>query len=73
MRSPTFLLFLFRLGRLLHIEVRGVGQGFADAPGAPLNWRQNADFSGLNVLGMGIFYEALQRCALVCLSVSVCV
>jgi hypothetical protein len=38
-----------------------VGQGFADAPGAPLTWRQNADYSGLNVLGMGIFYEALQR------------
>ena len=50
-----------RLGRLLYIEVRGVGQGFADAPGAPLTWRQNADYSGLNVLGMGIFYEALQR------------
>lgn len=50
-----------RLGQLAYISVRGVSQQFADPPGAPLHWRQNADYSGLNILMMGIFYEALQR------------
>lgn len=34
-----------RLGRLTYISVRGVGGGgFPDPPGAPLQWRQNADY-----------------------------
>ncbi|KAL4420747.1 hypothetical protein ABPG75_010403 [Micractinium tetrahymenae] len=50
-----------KLGALTYITVRGVSRSFPDAPGAPLHWRQNADLSGLNILTMGIFYEALQR------------
>lgn len=54
---------LRRLGAITYISVRGVSRSFPDAPGAPLHWRQNADLSGLNILTMGIFYEALQRYA----------
>ncbi len=50
-----------RLGALTYITVRGVSRSFPDPAGAPLHWRQNADLSGLNILTMGIFYEALQR------------
>lgn len=50
-----------RLGALTYITVRGVSRSFPDPVGAPLHWRQNADLSGLNILTMGIFYEALQR------------
>ena len=50
------------LGALAYIQVRGVGSGqFADRLGSPMTWRQNAEYSGLNVLTMGIFYEALER------------
>ena len=49
------------LGALAYIQVRGVGSGqFADRLGSPMTWRQNAEYSGLNVLTMGIFYEALE-------------
>jgi predicted dehydrogenase len=47
------------LGEILAIEVRN-GNAFLD-PDAPLRWRQDADLSGLNVLGLGIWYEALMR------------
>ncbi|PRW20167.1 Oxidoreductase NAD-binding Rossmann fold [Chlorella sorokiniana] len=50
-----------KLGQLVYISVRGVARTFADPPGAPLHWRQSADYSGTNILMMGIFYEALQR------------
>ncbi|KAL4451339.1 hypothetical protein ABPG77_009411 [Micractinium sp. CCAP 211/92] len=50
-----------KLGALTYITVRGVSRSFPDPAGAPLHWRQNADLSGLNILTMGIFYEALQR------------
>lgn len=50
-----------RLGRLLAVSVRGVTGQFADDPGAPLSWRQDERYSGLNVLTMGIAYEALYR------------
>jgi len=48
------------LGDLLAIEVRDTGKAGLN-PDIPLHWRQNADFSGLNVLSMGIWYEALMR------------
>lgn len=48
------------LGRLLAIEVRCCGKGFWD-PEAPLSWRQDRDKSGLNVMSLGIWYEALMR------------
>ena len=47
------------LGDLLAIEVR-VGGDFLDAA-APLHWRQDADLSGLNIMSMGIWYEAVLR------------
>ncbi|MDQ7990607.1 MAG: Gfo/Idh/MocA family oxidoreductase [Candidatus Dactylopiibacterium sp.] len=48
------------LGRLLAIEVRVADGHFAD-PAAPLNWRQDAEYSGLNVMTLGIWYECLMR------------
>lgn len=47
------------VGELLAIEARAGGQ-FLDRD-APLHWRQNRDLSGLNVMSMGIWYEALLR------------
>lgn len=50
-----------KLGRLTYIEVRGVSSQYPDPPGAPMHFRQNREYSGLNILTMGIFYEALVR------------
>ena len=47
------------LGDILAVEVRANG-GFVDKT-APLHWRQDADLSGLNVLSLGIWYEAVMR------------
>lgn len=47
------------LGELLAIDIHG-GGSFIDRD-APLHWRQNGDLSGLNVLSLGIWYEALLR------------
>ena len=47
------------LGDLLAIELR-VGGDFLD-PAAPLHWRQDFDLSGLNIMSMGIWYEAVLR------------
>jgi predicted dehydrogenase len=47
------------VGDLLAIEARAGGQ-FLN-PTAPLHWRQDRDLSGLNVMTMGIWYEALLR------------
>ncbi|MDO6385936.1 Gfo/Idh/MocA family protein [Uliginosibacterium sp. 31-12] len=48
------------VGRLLNIEVRVADGRFLD-PAAPLNWRQDAELSGLNVMSLGIWYESLMR------------
>jgi predicted dehydrogenase len=48
------------LGELYAVEVRGLVPAFAD-PAAPLSWRMDSDLSGLNVMGMGIWYEAVAR------------
>ena len=48
------------LGELYAMTVRGTVPGFVD-PGAPLTWRQRQDRSGLNILNMGIWYEAVIR------------
>ena len=55
------------LGRLLAIDVRDNG-GFIDRE-APLTWRQEIRFSGMNIMRLGIWYEALMRWA--CEAVSV--
>ncbi len=47
------------LGEILAIEIRA-GAGFLDRD-APLTWRQDMDLSGLNVMSMGIWYEAVMR------------
>jgi predicted dehydrogenase len=48
------------IGDLYAMTVRGITPGFAD-PEAPLHWRQRQDLSGLNILIMGIWYEAVVR------------
>ena len=47
------------LGDVLAIEARA-GGAFLDNEG-PLQWRQDFDLSGLNIMSMGIWYEALIR------------
>jgi predicted dehydrogenase len=48
------------LGEILAIEIRANGNEFLD-PESPLHWRADADYSGLNVMNLGIWYEALMR------------
>jgi len=48
------------LGTILAIEIRANGNKFLD-PDAPLSWRQDAELSGLNVMSLGIWYEAVMR------------
>ena len=48
------------LGDVLAIEVRVTQDRFVDTE-STLNWRQNRDLSGHNILTMGIWYEAMMR------------
>ena len=34
--------------------------GFVDRE-KPFHWRQSRDFSGFNIMGLGIWYEAIMR------------
>jgi predicted dehydrogenase len=47
------------MGKILAVEVRDAS-GFLDRESA-LQWRQDATLSGLNVMSMGIWYEAVLR------------
>jgi predicted dehydrogenase len=47
------------IGDPLVIEIRA-GSTFSN-PDAPMHWRQDYDLSGLNIMAMGIWYEALMR------------
>ncbi|RKU25704.1 hypothetical protein C6497_15190 [Candidatus Poribacteria bacterium] len=47
------------VGDLLAIEVRA-GGSFLDRE-SPIQWRQDFDLSGMNIMSMGIWYEALMR------------
>ena len=47
------------IGKVLVVEVR-VGGAFLDDD-APLHWRQNVDYSGVNIMSLGIWYEAIMR------------
>lgn len=47
------------IGDVLAVEVRA-GGGFLDTE-VPLQWRQDFELSGLNIMSMGIWYEALMR------------
>jgi predicted dehydrogenase len=48
------------LGQLLAVEVNGMQGRFVERD-APLHWRQDASLSGVNILNMGIWYEAMIR------------
>src|SRR6059036_1377990 len=48
------------LGEVLAVEIQANQARFVD-PNEPLHWRQDAALSGLNVMTMGIWYEALLR------------
>jgi predicted dehydrogenase len=49
-----------RLGRIYEVRVTHTAGNQAD-PDLPLNWRQHFEYSGINVLTLGIFHEAVQR------------
>ncbi len=59
-RTVRRLLAEGAVGPLLVIEVKGCAETLLDRE-APLTWRQDRALSGLNVLTMGIWYEALMR------------
>src|SRR2546422_3662839 len=48
------------VGGVLAVELRGAQGRFLDGD-EPLHWRHDASLSGLNVLNMGIWYEAMMR------------
>ena len=48
------------VGDILSVEVRASGNAFLDKDSA-LTWRQDYDLSGLNIMSMGIWYEAMLR------------
>ena len=48
------------LGELLRVDVRGCTGAALDAS-KPLHWRQQPEFSGLNIMTLGIFYEGVRR------------
>ena len=48
------------LGDLLAVEIQALGPDFIDFD-SPLHWRNDRDLSGYNILGMGIWYEAMIR------------
>jgi predicted dehydrogenase len=47
------------VGELQSVDLR-VSTGWLNAD-APLHWRMNRDYSGLNIMSMGIWYECLSR------------
>ena len=48
------------LGDLLTVEIRSSSGVFLDKTG-PMPWRKDFDLSGLNIMSLGIWYEALMR------------
>ena len=46
------------------LQVRGQSGTTPQPTGSTMTWRQDVDLSGRNVMKLGIFYEALQRLAL---------
>src|SRR5213075_691730 len=47
-------------GEVLAVELQAAQGQFVE-PEAPLHWRQDVTLSGLNILNMGIWYEAMMR------------
>ena len=48
------------VGQVLAVELQAAQGRFVD-PEEPMHWRHDASLSGLNVLNMGIWYEAMMR------------
>ena len=48
------------LGELLAVEIQALELDFVDTT-SPLHWRHDRDLSGYNILGLGIWYEAMLR------------
>ncbi len=48
------------LGKLREVRVAHLNAGGAD-PAAAINWRQDTELSGKNIMTMGIHYETVQR------------
>ncbi|MGA0333131.1 MAG: Gfo/Idh/MocA family protein [Kiritimatiellia bacterium] len=48
------------IGDLLAVDVFATSHAFLN-PDLPMSWRQDIRLSGLNVMGMGIYYEAMAR------------
>ena len=48
------------LGDILSVDMTVNQGGFVDHDG-PLHWRHSRDFSGMNIMQMGIWYEAMMR------------
>jgi predicted dehydrogenase len=48
------------VGEVLAVELQAAQGRFVD-PDEPMHWRHDAALSGLNVLNMGIWYEAISR------------
>jgi predicted dehydrogenase len=59
-RTIQELLAAGYVGDLYAVRVVGTVPGFAD-PDGPMHWRHRKDLSGLNILNMGIWYEASMR------------
>jgi predicted dehydrogenase len=49
------------VGEVLAVELQATQQPRFVDPDEPLHWRQDAALSGLNILNMGIWYEAMMR------------
>jgi predicted dehydrogenase len=49
------------VGEVLAVELQATQQARFVDPAEPFHWRQDAALSGLNVLNMGIWYEAMMR------------
>eukprot|EP00040_Diaphanoeca_grandis_P000133 m.14455 g.14455 ORF g.14455 m.14455 type:complete len:398 (-) comp10143_c0_seq1:29-1222(-) len=60
--DPTIQKYLQdgKLGQLLYVDVRCAAGKWADTD-SEISWRQSAEFSGLNTMMLGIFYEAVRR------------
>ena len=48
------------LGEILSVDASITQGGFADKDKL-FHWRQNRDYSGFNIMGLGIWYEAIMR------------
>jgi predicted dehydrogenase len=48
------------IGKLLAIEILATSGEFLDSQ-APMHWRQDIELSGLNIMTLGIWYEAIMR------------